>query len=90
MRGDPLAMSPILAVREGPGASAGPLSAMGGEGQGEVGRTARRGDHIPHIRKVGVFAGSSGALSAAERPSAKARRVSAGSITPSSHSRALA
>ena len=47
-----------------------------------------RGTHV-HIRNTPNFGSGIGALSDADKPSASTRRVSAGSITPSSHSRAL-
>ena len=43
-----------------------------------------------HIRKTPNRVGSIGAFMLADKPSPNTRRVSAGSITPSSHSRALA
>ena len=43
-----------------------------------------------YILKIPNSVGSIGALSAAESPNPSTIRVSAGSITPSSHSRALA
>ena len=43
-----------------------------------------------HIRNTPNFGGGIGALRAAEMPSPSVMRVSAGSIMPSSHSRALA
>ena len=43
-----------------------------------------------YIRNTPNFGSGIGAFSDADRPSASTRRVSAGSITPSSHSRALA
>ena len=46
------------------------------------------GHDWPHIRNTPNFGSGIGALSVADRPSASTRRVSAGSITPSSHSRA--
>jgi hypothetical protein len=42
-----------------------------------------------YIRKMPKRVSSIGALSAAEMPSDKTARVSSGSITPSSHSRAV-
>src|SRR5215210_517257 len=43
----------------------------------------------PHIRKTPKVVSGIGALSAAEIPSASTRRVSSGSMTPSSHSRVV-
>jgi len=43
-----------------------------------------------HIRNTPNFGGGIGALRAAEMPSPRVMRVSAGSMIPSSHSRALA
>ena len=43
-----------------------------------------------HIRKTPNRVSGIGALSAASRPRARMRRVSSGSMTPSSHSRAVA
>src|SRR5690606_15386799 len=49
-----------------------------------------RGLLAVHRRKTPKRVAWAGALSAADNPSANTRRVSAGSITPSSHRRALA
>ena len=45
---------------------------------------------LSHMRKTPNFVSGMGALSAADRPSASTRRVSAGSMMPSSHRRAVA
>ncbi len=45
--------------------------------------------HVAHIRNTPKVVGSSGARDAASSPSASTLRVSSGSITPSSHSRAV-
>ena len=47
-------------------------------------------DTPSYMRKMPNFVSSMGALRVAARPSASTRRVSAGSITPSSHRRAVA
>lgn len=45
---------------------------------------------LPHIRNTPKRVSGMGAFRLADKPSASTRRVSTGSITPSSHSRALA
>ena len=47
-------------------------------------------DPVPYIRNTPNVVFSIGALRLADSPSASTLRVSSGSITPSSHSRALA
>src|SRR5690606_30396019 len=74
-------------------------SPQAGEGVGdgrcpnpETGAGRRRSDAATpthYIRNTPNLAGSIGALSEAEIPSASTRRVSAGSMMPSSHSRAV-
>ena len=67
-----------------------------GLGEGDGGAVAvvgqGKGCHacLPYMRKTPNLVSSMGALRAADRPSARTRRVSTGSITPSSHKRALA
>ena len=56
----------------------------------EVVRPRRHRWLSPHIRKTPNFASGIGAFRLADSASASTRRVSAGSMTPSSHSRALA
>jgi hypothetical protein len=64
------------------------LAAIGDQKRAETAimRTPRH-DHILNSPNV---VGSIGAFAAADNPSPSTRRVSAGSITPSSHSRAVA
>ncbi len=69
--------------------AAGDLAAIGDE----EGAYHPRGGclrHHHHIRNTPNFVGSIGAFSAAERERPSTRRVSAGSMIPSSHSRAVA
>jgi hypothetical protein len=57
-------------------------------------RSRESGTHAqtvpPHIRKTPKRVSRIGAYAAASKPSARTRRVSSGSITPSSHRRAVA
>ena len=72
----------------GAGDAAGDFAAIGDE----EGTDHPRGEYVRHhhIRNTPNFVGSIGAFSAAERERPSTRRVSAGSMIPSSHSRAVA
>ena len=78
----------------GAGDAAGDFTAIGNQQGADHPRLAHLGLgsvlHRHHIRNTPNFVGSIGAFSAAERDRPSTRRVSAGSMIPSSHSRAVA
>ena len=82
----PATCRPPTRDRSSPGSSAFRRRAVQGERHD---RAVARDDDVGHVRNTPNVVGSSGARDAASSPRASTLRVSSGSITPSSHKRAV-